>query len=117
MQLTGVKAHIWQRISAIYLALYFPLLFWQSHSINLLETPSFKNWIEQVFTPAFTLASLLAFGLLISHAWVGLRDIMIDYLPANRVRFWLWLYALFLSFICIDVIALIAWAVIPAFQP
>lgn len=117
MQLTGVKAHIWQRISAIYLALYFPLFFWQVHSINGLENLSFKHWLEQVFTPSLIIASLLALALLISHAWVGLRDIMIDYLPANRVRFWLWLYALFLSFVCIDVIVLFAWTVIPAFQP
>ena len=100
--LTGVKAHKWQRISAIFLMLYFPYLAWQVSNINIEHNISLTALIQQIFTPGFLLLSLICLALIFVHAWVGVRDMMIDYLPQKNTSIWLTAYALFLLFILID---------------
>ena len=109
MKLSGLKAHIWQRISAVYLLLYFPYLFWQIQNTPITISVEFSSWLYSLFSPLFSILSFIAAALIITHAWVGLRDIIIDYLPKERVNFWLRLYGLFLIIVCIDFIALLIW--------
>ena len=80
MRLTGKRAFIWQNISAAYLALYTPYLAWLALTIKT---------HTDLFTPSVLMPSLLAIGLLLIHAWVGLRDVMIDYLPRRSLAWWL----------------------------
>lgn len=105
MNLTGVKAHKWQRISAVYLLLYFSFaiftLYFQSSAHQFIH---FNDWFSQQFNSLFGLFSLIAVLLLLVHAWVGGRDIMIDYLPRKRLKLWLKLYLAFLWLIAIDII-------------
>lgn len=111
-KLTGVKAHKWQTYSALYLWLFFPYLAWKTHSLQLETSLPIQSeptvWTTLLFSPIFTVISGIAFILILVHAWVGLRDIMIDYLPQTRVQFWLQLYALFLLCILLDVLYLIS---------
>lgn len=100
--ITGIKAHKWQRISAIYLMLFTPYLAWQVHNVAIEQNLDFPLFIQQLFTPLFLFLSLISIALLLVHAWVGMRDIMIDYLPQKRVSIWLNLYALFLLLIIVD---------------
>ncbi|MDX1351811.1 MAG: succinate dehydrogenase, hydrophobic membrane anchor protein [Thiomicrorhabdus sp.] len=104
--LTGVKAHKWQRISAIYLMLYFPYLAWQIHWLNSEKANDIIQLMTALFTPIFLLFSLIALAMILVHAWVGMRDIIIDYIPQQRVTIWLTLYALFLLFIVFDLLFL-----------
>lgn len=106
MKLSGVKAHIWQRISAVYLLFFFPYLVFAVFSLDW-PTQSLIENMHLLFTPAFSILSFIALTLILTHAWVGVRDIIIDYLPENRVNTWLRLYALFLALIVID----IAWLI------
>lgn len=103
MKLTGIKAHLWQRISAVYLLFYFPYLAFaffcaKQTSSSLMELQA------SLFTVTFNIASFVAIALIITHAWIGLRDVIIDYLPDHKVNFWLNAYALFLLVIVIDLI-------------
>lgn len=102
MQLSGIKAHIWQRISAVYLLLFFPYLYWQISQISEKPALSLSNWLQQVFTPFFSVISFVAIALVFIHIWIGIRDIIIDYMPRERVNFWLKICALFLAIIAID---------------
>ena len=104
MKLSGIKAHIWQRASAFYLSLYFPYLafwFFSQKTTDSLLLP-FANTL---FTASFTLLTLIAIFMLFIHAWVGIRDILIDYLPDQVVPRWLTIYAIFLVLVAID----LAW--------
>ncbi|MCF6253130.1 MAG: succinate dehydrogenase, hydrophobic membrane anchor protein [Thiomicrorhabdus sp.] len=92
--LSGRKAHIWQRLSAIYLLFYTPFL-----AIVITQLPSsvsLKLLAYQLdslaFSGPFEVASLIAVLLLLVHAWVGVRDIIIDYVPREKVNLWLTLY-------------------------
>ena len=109
MKLSGLKAHIWQRISAVYLLLFFPYLFWQIQNTPIITRIELSIWLQSLFTPLFSALSFIAVALIMTHAWVGLRDIIIDYLPKERVNFWLRLYGLFLIIVCIDLIAIVIW--------
>lgn len=80
--LSGLKAHLWQRISAVYLLVYFPFAWWWLSTAQMAEYSSFR---DSLMSMVFLLPSLLAIGLLLSHVWIGLRDVMLDYLPRRFV--------------------------------
>lgn len=80
--LTGLKAHLWQRISAIYLLVYFPLAVVYLSQQSFASLQAFK---QAVFAGEFWVSTLLAVLLLLVHAWVGLRDVLMDYLPRKMV--------------------------------
>ncbi len=92
--LSGRKAHIWQRLSALYLLIYAPIL--AIVTTQLPDSISLKLLAYQLnqlpFSGLFELASLIAIVLLLVHAWVGVRDIIIDYVPRKKVNLWLTLY-------------------------
>ena len=107
--LSGKKAHIWQRISALYLLLYTPLLAW-----TILQQPKFHTLYalaHNIAEPIFSLASLIALGLILVHAWVGVRDIMIDYLPRKNLALWLTIYHSLLALLLINSL----WLVVTIF--
>lgn len=80
---TGFRAWVFQRISALYLALYTLFLCW-----FFLFTPpaSYAEWKEIVATPAFNISLLFCVCFLLFHAWVGTRDIIIDYIHPLMIR-------------------------------
>ncbi|VAW47787.1 hypothetical protein MNBD_GAMMA04-1533 [hydrothermal vent metagenome] len=92
--LSGRKAHIWQRLSAIYLLFYAPFLaivitqLPRSVSLELLAYELTKLPLSGLFE----VATIFAILLLLVHAWVGVRDIIIDYVPRAKVNLWLTLY-------------------------
>ncbi len=107
MKLSGIKAHIWQRISAVYLLLYFLFLGLMFFSHKQADS-TLSDLLQNLFSPTFILLSLTALILIFVHAWIGLRDIFIDYLPDHKVQFWLKLYRLFLMLVALDLLWLIA---------
>ena len=81
---TGLRAWTWQRLSAIWLALFTPVLLWR-----LLWSPpaDFAAWRAWVAKPGVALGLMLYLAALCIHAWVGGRDILMDYVrpPAARM--------------------------------
>lgn len=107
--LTGKAAFLWQNLSAAYLALFVPYLLWLSfkHSISSLNELTATLTLASVFIP-----SIIAIALLTVHIWVGLRDIIIDYIP----RTWLHLSLLTLVILLILLIANLAWLALKVFS-
>lgn len=72
----GLDMWLLQRASAIYMALFlvaFLVLFLASGPMN------FETW-RGLFAPlAMKVAGLLFVAALLAHAWIGLREIFIDY--------------------------------------
>jgi succinate dehydrogenase / fumarate reductase membrane anchor subunit len=94
---TGLKAWVIQRASAVYMLLFaiFMLVSLRAHPRH--SYVEWKAWVTatpmSVAIGAFVLA-------LLSHMWVGLRDVLLDYAKPNRVRRSL-LLALALALLCI----------------
>jgi succinate dehydrogenase / fumarate reductase membrane anchor subunit len=80
---SGLRAWFIQRVSAIYLLLFIIYLF--QHLI--FHAPSdhlaWQSWVAQSWV-GFGL--LLFFASLILHAWVGIRDVLIDYVHPTAIR-------------------------------
>lgn len=96
----GLKAWLVQRFSAVYMAAY--LIFFLIR-LNAEVPHGFSQWRDFMTSPLMSIATLLLFGFLLIHAWVGLRDVAMDYLHSFRLRITV------LSLIAAALIAMGAW--------
>ncbi len=81
--LTGFSAWLVQRVSAMYMLLFIifiPLYIWQQ-GIN-----DYNEWRNLLAEPVIALLWALFFVAMLLHAWVGVRDILIDYVHHLTLR-------------------------------
>lgn len=81
--ITGSRAWLVQRVTAVVI-LVLLLLFCIRLAIAPLE--SYQAWSRWVGEPRVSIAMALFFGALLLHAWVGLRDIILDYVHPTAWR-------------------------------
>lgn len=81
--LSGLRAWLVQRVTAVYMLLFcvFVLLRFASGRPH-----SYEEWRGWVAGPPVLAASALFFSALLLHAWVGLRDVMMDYVRPLPLR-------------------------------
>jgi len=81
--LSGMKAWAMQRLSAVYMGLYLIYFF----AVLLIAKPqgvaAWQQWLNQPLMSVATLVFVLA---LMLHAWVGMRDILMDYVHPLGLR-------------------------------
>ncbi|WP_078119888.1 succinate dehydrogenase, hydrophobic membrane anchor protein [Thiosocius teredinicola] len=80
---SGLKAWAIQRLTAIYIglfALYLLLMF-------LFSAPaSYFEWKAWMGGPFVSIATLLFVVSVLMHAWIGIRDVLIDYVHPIAIR-------------------------------
>ena len=83
LQATGLMAWWVQRVSAVYMLLFILLAL-----VSLLIRPihSYAEWRSWFGHPAMIIALLSFFAALLSHMWVGVRDVLIDYARPTGLR-------------------------------
>jgi len=82
-QASGFRAWILQRISAAYLGLYFIYII----GYFILSPPtSITAWKLWISNPINSVGLMLFFVALLIHAWVGFRDVVIDYVHPIMLR-------------------------------
>lgn len=84
IQLSGLRAWTIQRISAIYIA-----LFTLAVMVAVLYTGMPENhlaWRDLLSSPFINLSVMAFFLALLMHAWVGARDVIIDYVHPLGAR-------------------------------
>jgi succinate dehydrogenase / fumarate reductase membrane anchor subunit len=79
----GLKAWVWQRLSAVYL-----LAFLATAAATLLWTGpmAYQDWKDWMGRPAVQVATALFFLMLLVHAWIGLRNVILDYVRPLGLR-------------------------------
>jgi succinate dehydrogenase / fumarate reductase membrane anchor subunit len=80
---SGLKAWLLQRVSAVYLALfglYLVLYF------IVTPPPDHAALAAWATSPWVGLGLLLFIPMLVAHAWVGIRDVIIDYVKPTGLR-------------------------------
>ena len=82
-QASGLKAWVVQRATAVYLALFATYL-----TLAFLFSPpadhaAMREWAA---SPLVALGLLLFIPVLLAHAWVGIRDVFMDYLQPIGLR-------------------------------
>ena len=80
---SGLWAWLLQRVSALYLALF---LVWFIPRVGFGEPMDYAQWSAWIGGPWVSVAVLLFFAALIAHAWVGVRNVLIDYVRVFALR-------------------------------
>ena len=80
---SGLKAWLLQRITAVYLVLFLLYTGIWAMANQPITYPVWKAWIAH---PVISLAILLFFLSLLLHAWVGVRNVLIDYIHPVSLR-------------------------------
>lgn len=76
--LQGLRPWIIQRVSAVYIAIF--IIYFSS--VFLLNSPfDFSAWLSWVAAPYNNVAIGLFLIAILWHAWIGVRDIVLDYVP------------------------------------
>ncbi len=97
---TGLRAWLLQRISAIYMLLF--LIFFLTHF--LFEPPhSYQAWHGWMMNSGVSIATLTFFAALVLHVWVGVRDVLVDYIHPLALR------VSALTLLGIGLVAMMAW--------
>lgn len=80
---SGMRAWLLQRLSSVYMAVFIvTVLIWYS----VTDAVSYSAWRELLGQPVVAVAVVLFFCSLLIHAWVGMRDVLIDYVPIMGLR-------------------------------
>jgi len=80
----GLRAWLLQRLSAVYMILYLVAAIILL-SINL--PLDYTTWVGLFRPPLYNIFTILFIFLLLAHAWVGVRDIFVDYVHHLPTRF------------------------------
>lgn len=82
-QAKGLQAWFLQRVSAVFMAFYIIYFLWYFGTTELL---TYQVWFTWFSHPLMNIATGLFFVQLVIHAWVGMRDIILDYMPNDVLR-------------------------------
>ncbi len=82
-QAQGFRAWFVQRLSAVYLlgSLLFIIGFLLFNPVT-----SYETWRSLFYSPITNILVLLFFIAVMVHAWIGIRDVVIDYVHFAMVR-------------------------------
>jgi succinate dehydrogenase / fumarate reductase membrane anchor subunit len=80
----GLRAWVLQRVSALYL-----LVFTLAAAFAMIVAPpsDYQQWHQWVANPAINIAIALFFLSVLVHSWVGVRDVIMDYVHHLAARF------------------------------
>lgn len=81
--LSGLRAWLVQRVTAIYMLFFIVFLL-----VRFLLAPaaSYPAWHAWMRSPVISIATFVFFVALLAHAWVGMRDVILDYVKPLAVR-------------------------------
>lgn len=80
---SGLRAWALQRISAVYLGLFTLVLILHFLFNPPADHAAWRDWVTQ---PWVSVGLFLYIGSLLLHAWVGIRDVLIDYVHPIAIR-------------------------------
>jgi len=81
--LHGLRPWLIQRISAIYIALF---VIYVVLTLAFAGDIGYRQWHDWLFHPVNIIAVGLFVIALLLHAWIGMRDIILDYVHSTLLR-------------------------------
>ena len=81
--MSGLRAWLVQRMTALYMLFFIVFLL-----VYFLRAPaaSYTAWHAWVSSPAVSIATFVFFIALLMHTWVGMRDVILDYVKPLAIR-------------------------------
>ena len=83
-QAKGLQAWFLQRVTGVFMALYTIYFLWVFFTTELF---TYEIWLTWFSHPVMNMATGLFFIQLVVHAWVGMRDVVLDYIPHDILRY------------------------------
>jgi succinate dehydrogenase / fumarate reductase, membrane anchor subunit len=80
---TGLPAWLVQRVGAVCMLAFMVFVL---GTLWLHPRPSYLEWRSWVGRPGVSIFVLIFFAALLSHIWVGLRDVLLDYARPAGLR-------------------------------
>lgn len=102
----GLGFWLWQRASAVVMALYLPAFVLYAASHAPFDYTAWRGLFEPLIVKLTTLIFIAAALL---HAWIGWREVLIDYVHHLGVRLVLYLAFGLLHAVCMLWAAVILW--------
>jgi succinate dehydrogenase / fumarate reductase membrane anchor subunit len=81
--LTGLRAWTVQRASALFM---LGFLLWLAGALLVSPPDHYEDWRAMVARPAASAGFSVFFAALLAHAWVGIRDVVLDYVHRPEAR-------------------------------
>ena len=81
--LEGLRPWVIQRVSAVYIALFILYLIYCGISA---EQAGFEPWRAWLFDPVNSVGVGLFIIAVLFHAWIGIRDVILDYIHDIMLR-------------------------------
>ena len=81
--LKGLSPWVVQRVSAVFLALFCIYIL---VNVYCIEVVSYQAWMAWLFAPLNIILVGLSSIALLFHAWVGMRDVVLDYIHPVLLR-------------------------------
>lgn len=80
---SGLRGWLIQRLSAVYIAIFSLVLMgaWIDQSVTYYV---WRNWVAN---PLVNITLIIFFLAILFHAWVGIRDIVMDYIKPDYARY------------------------------
>jgi succinate dehydrogenase / fumarate reductase, membrane anchor subunit len=79
----GLRAWLVQRVSAVYMFVFI-VFFLLRFAVD--PPRQFPGWHAWITSSPMSIATGAFFAALLAHAWVGVRDVLIDYVHAMAIR-------------------------------
>ena len=98
----GLRAWLLQRFTALYLAAYLLVMTGTLLSTN---SPTYSQWRDLFQLPWTSVATVIFAMAVLLHAWVGIRDVLIDYVHA------VWLRLMLMALTGLMLLASLLWVV------
>lgn len=80
----GLRAWLLQRLTALYMIVYLLLA---AIIVSCRFPLDYAGWHKLFQHPVNNIATIFLFASVFFHAWVGVRDILVDYIHPQPVRF------------------------------
>ena len=81
--LEGLRPWVIQRVSAVYIVLFILYATYCFISADAIAYEPWKNWLYNPFNT--TVVGIFVIALLF-HAWIGMRDVVLDYVHNTMLR-------------------------------
>ena len=80
---SGMRAWLLQRLSSVYMVAFIVVtMLWFATSGAI----TYTEWRDLIANPVIAVAVALFFASILIHAWIGMRDVLIDYMPIMGIR-------------------------------
>ncbi|MCD6045590.1 MAG: sdhD [Gammaproteobacteria bacterium] len=104
----GVRDWLWQRVSAVILAVYTLFILGFIWLTPQLDYVAWFQFFQGIWVKLFTLLAALS---LLTHTWVGMWTILTDYVKSTRLRLTFEILVIIALFLYFLVAIAIVWSV------